>query len=106
VNANLCGEFILRIYITNLYYEFILRIYITNLYYEFIWRICLMCGYAAQSAMLALVRIIGWRIRGATYVQMAQIAQRSTVFCAHTARKVGVLQMLIASELGHVLENA
>jgi hypothetical protein len=39
-------------------------------------------------------------------VQMAQIAQRSAVFCAHTASKVGVLQMLIASELGHVLENA
>jgi len=50
--------------------------------------------------------IIGWRVRGATNVQMAQIAQRSAVFFAHTARKVGVVQVLIARELGHVLEHA
>jgi hypothetical protein len=65
-----------------------------------------MCGYAAQCAMLALVRIIRWRIRGATDVEMAQIAQRSAIFRAHTASKVGVVQMLIARELRHVLKNA
>src|ERR1700676_5331848 len=37
---------------------------------------------------------------------MAEIAQRSAVFCAHTASKVGVVQMLVARELGHVLKNA
>jgi hypothetical protein len=37
---------------------------------------------------------------------MAQIAQRGAVFFAHTARKVGVSQMLIARELRHVLEDA
>ena len=56
--------------------------------------------------MLALVRIIRWRIRGATYVQMAQIAQRSAVFWAHAASEVRVVQMLIARELRHVLKNA
>jgi hypothetical protein len=65
-----------------------------------------MCGYAAQCTMLALVRIIRWRIRGATYVQMAQIAQRSAVFWAHAASEVRVVQMLIARELRHVLKNA
>ena len=56
--------------------------------------------------MLALLRIIRWRIRCAAYVQMAQIAQRSAVFWAHTASKVGVVQMLVARELRHILENA
>ena len=37
---------------------------------------------------------------------MAQIAQRSTVFFAHTPREVGVFQMLIARKLGHVLKHA
>jgi hypothetical protein len=39
-------------------------------------------------------------------VQMAQIAQRCAVFRAHTAGKVGVVQMFIARKLRHVLENA
>jgi hypothetical protein len=56
--------------------------------------------------MPALVRIIRGRIRGAANVEMAQIAQRGAIFCAHTASKVGVFQMLIARELRHVLENA
>jgi hypothetical protein len=59
-----------------------------------------------MRSKLVLVGIIRWRVRGATYVQMAQIAQRSAVFCAHTAGKVGVVQMLIARELRHVLEYA
>jgi hypothetical protein len=37
---------------------------------------------------------------------MAQIAERSSVFCAHTAGKVGVAQMLVARKLRHVLEHA
>ena len=53
-----------------------------------------------------LIGIIRWWIRGAAYVEMAQIAQRSTVFFAHTPREVGVFQMLIARKLGHVLKHA
>ena len=59
-----------------------------------------------MSRMFALVGIIRRRIRGATHVQMAQIAQRGAVFCAHPASKVGVVQMLVARELRHVLKNA
>jgi hypothetical protein len=54
----------------------------------------------------ALAGIIRWRIRGAAYVQMAQIAQRSAVFFAHATSEVGIVQMLVARELRHVLENA
>ncbi len=39
-------------------------------------------------------------------MQMAQITERSAVFWAHTTSKVRVLQMLVARELRHVLENA
>jgi len=58
----------------------------------------------AQS--MALARIIRRRVRGAADVEMAQVVQRGAVFFAHTARKVGISQMLIARELRHVLENA
>jgi hypothetical protein len=54
----------------------------------------------------ALAGIIRWRIRGAADVEMAQVAQRSAVLFAHPASEVRVVQMLIACELGHVLENA
>lgn len=37
---------------------------------------------------------------------MAQITQHGAVFSAHTARKVGVVQMLVARELRHILQNA
>ena len=56
--------------------------------------------------MLAVLGIIRWRIRGAAYVQMAQIAQRSAVFWTHSASKVRVVKMLVAGKLRHVLENA
>ena len=56
--------------------------------------------------MLALIGIIRWRIRCATYMQMAQIAQRSAIFWTHPTRKIGVVQMLISRELRHVLEYA
>ena len=56
--------------------------------------------------MLAVLGIIRWRIRGAAYVQMAQIAQRSAVFWTHSASKVRVVKMLVACKLRHVLENA
>jgi hypothetical protein len=39
-------------------------------------------------------------------VQMAQIAQRSAVFFAHTAREVRVVQVLVARKLRHVLQHA
>jgi hypothetical protein len=39
-------------------------------------------------------------------MQMAQIAERSAVFWAHTTSKVGVVQMLVARELRHILEHA
>jgi hypothetical protein len=64
-----------------------------------------MRGYAAGDRA-SLVGIIGWQIWGATHVKMAQIAQHDAVFRAHTTRKVRVVQMLIARELGHILENA
>jgi len=56
--------------------------------------------------MLALIGIIRWRIRGATYVQMAQVAQRSAIFWTHPTSKVGILQVLVPCKLRHVLENA
>jgi hypothetical protein len=37
---------------------------------------------------------------------MAQIAERSAIFFAHTPSKVGVVQMLVACELRHILKNA
>jgi hypothetical protein len=59
-----------------------------------------------MRSLPALVGIIRWRVRSAANVQMAQIAQQGAVFCAHTTRKVRVVQMLVARELRHILENA
>ena len=38
-------------------------------------------------------------------MKVAKIAQHGAVFGAHTARKVRVVQMLVARELRHILEN-
>jgi hypothetical protein len=61
---------------------------------------------AATAARFRLIGVIRWRVRGATHVQMAQIAQCSAIFRAHAPSKIWVSQMFIACELRHVLENA
>ena len=66
----------------------------------------LYCNVRYAPWHASLVGIIRWRVRCAAYVKMAQIAQRGAVFFAHPASKVRVVQMLVARELRHILENA
>jgi hypothetical protein len=50
-------------------------------------------------------RVLPRLFRRPTHMQMAQIAQRRTIFLAHAARKVRVIQPLIPRAFRHILQQ-
>jgi hypothetical protein len=58
-----------------------------------------------ELKMLTPLQLLVRSFGRATYMQMAQIAQSALIFFAHPARKVWIVQPLIARRLRHILQH-
>lgn len=61
-------------------------------------------GVNEPDCLLENAVLLARRIRRA-HMHMAQVTQHGFIFLAHTASKVGVIQMLIPRRFRHVLQH-